>query len=423
MRELLRHRIRSIMIMPEHSLKCHIFVGKSQLNIMQNEEEASGDDEKSDNDCAQFHEEEPTTPDQHLNHDSTLDHSGATSGPLYRPSAFVLSDDPKEEPRSWWAVKTFQVRENRNDTSASRFKVSAVAVKEKRPNKFCRITRFMYTVPSNVSASLETWIAVPGRATSSSKKFAKKTDNGRIWCALPDICDLKDDLERRLLATCIVITIDQRCADWFVLCQFRVTRTSAGKILCNNNEVRNIIRMDSNVAQSTEQNLQQILQSFVRTWFSWSISSEPMMRATANDSAFIASLASRDFVQCICEIGTLARKGEDCLACSPDVVALIDLHALGMQGEVSEGPQNHPASGSIKTCVPQISPDRTPSRATAAVVKCEVGESSFTYYNPGEHVGQLLHQIVVFRVNYDIYVSASEARVIYTAVVHCTILF
>ena len=65
------------------------------------------------------------------------------------------------------------------------------------------------------------------------------------------------------------------------------------------------------------------------------------MRRTANESAVIASLASRDFVQCLYECGMLSRKGEDWLACSPDGVALIDLHSLGMQADVSEAPQNH----------------------------------------------------------------------------------
>ena len=131
MRELLRHRIRSIIIVPEHPLQCHPFVGQSYLNAMPNEEEASGEDEDSGSECAQFHEEEHNTPDQHLNHDSTFDCSCAASGPLDLPRAFVIKDDPEEGPQSWWAVKTFKVRENRNDTSASRFKVSAVAVREK----------------------------------------------------------------------------------------------------------------------------------------------------------------------------------------------------------------------------------------------------------------------------------------------------
>ena len=114
----------------------------------------------------------------------------------------------------------------------------------------------MYTVPSNVSASLETWVAVPKRAALSNKMFSKRTDSGRILCPPPDTCDLKDDIERRLLAKRIVLTIDHRCGDWFVLRRFRVTGKSAGKVLCNNNEVRNIIRTDSNVPQSTKQILQ-----------------------------------------------------------------------------------------------------------------------------------------------------------------------
>ena len=161
MRELLRHRIGSIMIMPQHLLHCHKFVGKSYLNVMRNVEEASGDDDGNGSDCAQFHEEEQTTPDQLPGHDSIIDRTSATSGPSDHLRAFVINHGQEEGPWSWWAVKTFQVRENRDDTSASRFKVAAVAVREKGIEKFIRITRFMYSVPSNVSANLETWVAVP----------------------------------------------------------------------------------------------------------------------------------------------------------------------------------------------------------------------------------------------------------------------
>ena len=63
------------------------------------------------------------------------------------------------------------------------------------------------------------------------------------------------------------------------------------------------------------------------------------MRVISNESAVIASMSSRDFVQCLYDCGMLSRKGEDLLPCSPDGVALIDFHAPGMPGEVSEGPQ------------------------------------------------------------------------------------
>ena len=161
----------------------------------------------------------------------------------------------------------------------------------------------------------------PQEGSLSNKMFSKIPDNGSILCPPPDTCELKDDLGRRPLANCIMLKIDQRCADWFVLRQFRVTGTSAGKILSNNNEVRNSIGMDSNVAQSTEQALQKILQSFLKTWFSSSRSNEPMMRGTANESEIIASLASWDFVQCLYVCGMLARKGDDWLGCSPGGVA------------------------------------------------------------------------------------------------------
>lgn len=73
-----------------------------------------------------------------------------------------------------------------------------------------------------------------------------------------------------------------------------------------------------------------------------------------------------------------------------------------------------------KTSVAQISLDRALSRAIADVGKCEDGGSSFTNSYTGEHVEQLLNQMVVVRVKFVIYGSASEAGVKSTAVVHCT---
>ena len=78
-------------------------------------------------------------------------------------------------------------------------------------------------------------------------------------CPPLDTCDLKDDMERCLLANYILLIIERRCADWFFLGQIRVIGTNAGNIMCNYDEVITILRVYSNVAQSEEQTLQQIL--------------------------------------------------------------------------------------------------------------------------------------------------------------------
>jgi hypothetical protein len=81
----------------------------------------------------------------------------------------------------------------------------------------------MYRVPSNVSRAVETWIEVPDAGLAHSALFIKRDDNGHIITPAPDSPDCKDIFERGILRNCVVLTVGQRCADWFVLRQFRVT--------------------------------------------------------------------------------------------------------------------------------------------------------------------------------------------------------
>jgi hypothetical protein len=79
--------------------------------------------------------------------------------------------------------------------------------------------------------SLKTWIAVPRTDPIVHMHFSKRDDNGRIVTTSQISSTNKDVVERLLLQRCSVLTIGQRCADWFILRQFRVTGTSAGDIL------------------------------------------------------------------------------------------------------------------------------------------------------------------------------------------------
>jgi hypothetical protein len=45
-------------------------------------------------------------------------------------------------------------------------------------------------------------------------------------------------VEMHILENCNVLTVGQRCDDWFVLRQFRITGTKAGKILMASESVR-----------------------------------------------------------------------------------------------------------------------------------------------------------------------------------------
>lgn len=429
MRELLCHRIGSIMIMPEHLLQSHPFVGKSFLSITRNDDEDKSESESSDTEGEDGRETQNGSVSLG-NSNPAIALTGCSSTPnsvellpessvLDRPRSFVINDGPDEGPASWWAVKNLKAPGRRAGVPDSSAKVTAVALREKGSDKFSKVIRFMYCVPSTLSKSLETWIAVPRNSTLSNKLFQKRNDDGKFMIPAVECTDMRDVIERHILNHCAVLTVDQRCADWFVLRQFRVTGTSAGKILCANANIRGLVGMADRDARN-EQSFKEHLSSFAQTWFSSSRSTEPMMRGTANEGAVMSSLNGRDFVKCIYECGMLGKKNETWLACSPDGIAIIDLSLLGMARDGVLDGQLAIASVEIKTSTAQSTLDRALSRATAEVVKCSVGDAKFKQYIPTEHIGQVLHQLVVLSVNYLIYISASEAGVMYTVVVHCS---
>ena len=416
MRELLYLRIGSIMVMPEHLLQCHPFIGSSFLNVTRNDEEetseessGSGTDDASEEGMEIEHGNPSTS-------SNIASQQGDTSS-LDRTCAFVINYGPDEGPASWWEVRNLTPTRRRRGATNPRSKVTAVAVREKGSAKFSKILCFMYCVPSTLSKSLEAWIAVPSKSALGQKLFSKRSDANRIVVPAIDSLDPKDVLERHLLSECTVLTINQRCADWFVLRLFCVTGTSAGKILCESGDVRGVLGMTERPERG-ERSLKEVLRSLCETWFSSIRSTEPMMRGTANGSTVLSSLSSLSFVKCIYECGMIGKKNETWLACSPDSIALIDTCVLDLSNENITGGELSIASVEIKTSVAQSSLSRALNLATADVVTCCVGDAKFRRYVPDQHVGQVIHQMVVLSVNFVIYVSAAEAGTIYTCVVY-----
>jgi hypothetical protein len=120
----------------------------------------------------------------------------------------------------------------------------------------------------------------------------------------------------------------------------------------------------------------------------------------------------------------LARSDADWMACSPDGIALINVGELGVVGDVSSSVTGNAfparyelASVDIKTSVAGSSLDRALGRATVDVLTCTVGDATFREHVPTEHMGQILHQMLVLSVNYVIYVSAAEVGIMYILVV------
>ena len=102
------------------------------------------------------------------------------------------------------------------------------------------------------------------------------------------------------------------------------------------------------------------------------------------------------------------------MACFPDAVAVIDVPSenLDVAGGTTTGPevslQSKLAVVEIKTSVATSSLHASHRNATATILSCVVGDETFNNYVPPEHLAQVLQQMLVARMEYCVYVSASE---------------
>jgi hypothetical protein len=433
-KELLKFDLGIVLVMPEHLIACHPFVGKSFLRTGRFGHDES--DEETE-ECVSESDEIEEVNEGNLT-------PAAVPGVHYdRPRAFVVSDEPKAGPASFYAVKVFK-----RDTQPQRCPVTAVAVRERGTEKYSKVLRFAYRVSAGVASASETWVAVPGCGLSNHFLFVKRDDSGRIFVPPADSEALKDVVERALLEKCMILTIGQRCADWFVLRQFRVTGTNAGNILMSDNEVRTAIQYDAifNSVQisslpSLSSSDSTTLISLLTSWFSSSRSTEPMMRGSANEGSVLSALRKKHFVACLFEVGMIAKMEKQWMACSPDGIAVLKLDELsprygpnfepsaatmlpwraGESSSVFQGACGRLvlASVEIKTSVSSSSLQRSTAAASIDVTLCEIGDSRFKELVPESHVGQVLHQMIVLKCNYCLYVSAAETGILCIVVCYC----
>lgn len=91
-------------------------------------------------------------------------------------------------------------------------------------------------------------------------------------------------------------TIDQRCADWFLLRQFIVTGTIAGMVLLSDSPVVDVLGIVSAVSEETIRP-NEVLQNLSGSCLTSSRSTEAMKRGTANEGAVLAALRRKGFVK------------------------------------------------------------------------------------------------------------------------------
>lgn len=81
---------------------------------------------------------------------------------------------------------------------------------------------------------------------------------------------------------------DKQCADWIILCRFRLTATTAVRVLKTHPVVRSFLIMDPSTEpiRSNLQWMEKLSNSWFRTWRG----SETMARWSSNEDAFTSPL-------------------------------------------------------------------------------------------------------------------------------------
>jgi hypothetical protein len=162
---------------------------------------------------------------------------------------------------------------------------------------------------------METWISVPGSGSGGTTLFTRRDDNGRVITPGENSMECKENVERNILSYCVFISVGQRCADWFVLSQFRVTGKNAGKTLLGNESVPNEVGYTSMVDLAMGQETQNAFISFEErilalssSWFRYAISTESMMRGTSNEALLVNASWRKEFVKGIFEVEIIVNK-------------------------------------------------------------------------------------------------------------------
>ena len=283
--------------------------------------------------------------------------------------------------------------------------------------------RFLFSVTSQTGRKLDTWVAVPRNSSSVSHLFSQRHDDARIFVPSSESSDVKERVESLIWRTCDALTIGQRCADWFILRQFRVSGTNASNILSTSNDVRHCLGME-NETRDTYILPSVLFDTLVSAWFNSMCLAEPMKRGTANESAVLKAISKKKFVAGLFECGMLARKGCNWWVCSPDGVLLLNLKETSFLNTVgTEGQARNDevlASIEIKTGVADSALSRAGELATAEYVFCHVGDAICQNYVPDDHLFQIFHQRIVLSRNYSVYVVASETGILMTVVMTCS---
>lgn len=315
-----------------------------------------------------------------------------TEPPFDRPIGFVIPDDAGLGPEVFDATKTIQSTERRAGVK----NVTAIAAREHGTAKYCKVLRFIFTIPDSLRESLDTWIAV-------SKGNKAQPLNALFGMASKERADLqhvKEKVKERLNSNCTCLTSSQKCAGWFVLRQFRVTGTNAGMLLMNDRLVLEGLGMSPS-QRAGGRTCRELFEELCTPWFSSKTSTEAMMRGSVTEVPVMEALRKIASVAWLFEVGIFERSASPFLACSADGIALLDVDSF-QSGSFDDDYYFYlevklvvPASVEIKTKVQPRSLGLALCHVSSELICCVIGDEEFQKYIPNEHIGHIIHQLLV----------------------------
>lgn len=120
--------------------------------------------------------------------------------------------DPTERLGTDVRVATEEVQTDNGKT----IKITAFAVREKFDCKTASKDLFFFSTGGGMRSMSHVWVAVPGKAITTAHLFSDKKE-----------CPERIMVEAMLKEYCRPLTVDQRCADWFLL-KWLLSGTNAG---------------------------------------------------------------------------------------------------------------------------------------------------------------------------------------------------
>ena len=211
-------------------------------------------------------------------------------------------------------------------------------------------------------------------------------------------CELCLELEELLEKRCNMLTLSQRCADWFLL-KMIITGTMAGKII---SQVKN------QKPPYSHEFIHTLFQQCLDSWFSRHKSSSAMKAGTLNEEPTIEKLCHERFIMRIFECGLIVDKANHCLGVSPDGIALLIDEDLEDDDAVSEIRSYLLACVEIKTRVSENTIDAAEAALSdhGRIVKCRYGDATFKECVPANNRGQVLHQATICHFLTGVFVTA-----------------